>query len=72
MKLLDLFVQLGYSWKIDGELRVPTEDDLQRVLDKAKQTLYDEPVPSQIEIGRLIIRRSKENQFETYLYIGDI
>lgn len=71
-KLLDIITDLGYTWRIDGVLRLPTQKDLDQVLDRAKQILYDEPIPSQIEIGRLIIRQTRPGKFEHYLFMGDL
>lgn len=71
-KLYDLFIKLGYRWRIGGILQVPTADDFDKTLDRAKKALYDEPVPSQMEAGRLIIRHHSQNKFDVYLQIGDI
>lgn len=70
--LAELFNRLGYTWKIGGVLKIPTQDDLEKTLDKARQALYDEPVPSELEVGRLLIRRVQPDVYETYLYIGDL
>jgi len=66
------FVEYGYTWKIDGVLRTPSAEDLDIAIDSAKKALYDEPVPSQVMWGRLIIRQHESNQFDIYLLIGEI
>jgi len=66
------FLRLGYRWKIGGTLVTPTQDDLRKTLDTAKQKLYTEPVPSQLEIGHLIVRHWKQNHFDVYLQIGSL
>lgn len=71
LKLHEMFIQLGYQWKIGGKMETPTPKDLEQTLDRAKVVLYDEPVPSQIEFGRLIIRRHTDNKFDVYLHLGD-
>lgn len=70
-KLRDLFLLQGYTWKINGKDVVPDEQDFRETLDKAKELLYDEPVPSQLEVGRLIIRRWADKKFDVYLQIGE-
>jgi hypothetical protein len=70
VRLFRLFQQFGYSWKINGEDTVPSEDDLKKALDRAKELLYDEPVPSQLEVGRLIVRRWADHKFDVYLQLG--
>jgi len=71
-KLATAFKQYGYKWMIGGTLTTPTVKDLEKTIDKAVEALYDEPVPSQVSIGRLIIRRWATDKFEVYLHIGDI
>lgn len=70
-KLQALFVQLGYTWRISGQSVIPVPEDFQETLDRAKKDLYDEPVPSQMEVGRLIIRHHRQGKFDVYLHIGD-
>lgn len=71
-RLYDLFIKYGYRWKIGGVLQIPTVDDFDKTIDRAKQELYDEPVPSQMEAGRLIIRHHTQGKFDVYIHIGDI
>lgn len=71
-KLHNAFVHYDYQWKIDGTLSTPTADDLDQAIDRAKELLYDEPVPSQLQVGRLIVRRWADHKFDVYLHIGDI
>lgn len=71
-KLHALFVQLGYTWTIGGKPQVPTADDFDTAIDSGKEELYTEPVPSQMEVGRLIIRHRRQGKFDIYLYLGDI
>ncbi len=71
-ELAAAFVRYGYKWKIGGTLVTPTANDLEKAIDRAKELLYDEPVPSQMQMGRLIIRRHGNQKFDVYLHIGDI
>lgn len=70
--LFDLFRKLKITWKIGGVRRPPTQDDLEKTLDRARQELYDEPIPSELEVGRLLIRHVRPGVFETYIYVGDL
>lgn len=64
------FVTHHWTWKIDGHDVVPNVDDIQSTLDRAKELLYDEPIPSQLEVGRLLIRRYADDKFDVYLHFG--
>lgn len=70
-RLHQAFIDYGYQWKVDGTLSTPTAEDFDQAIDRAKELLYDEPVPSQLEVGRLIIRRHADRKFDVYLYLGD-
>lgn len=61
----------GYQWRIGGKLQTPTDEDIDQAIDKAKTTLYAEPVPSQMEMGRLIIRHYAPGKFDVYLLQGE-
>lgn len=71
-RLHGLFVQLGYTWTIGGGPQTPTAEDFDLAIDKGREVLYTEPVPSQIEVGRLIIRHYRHGKFDVYLQIGEI
>lgn len=68
----EFFRRLGRKWKIGGILRVPSEDDLVTTLDKARETLYAEPIHSSLEVGGLLVRRVLPHTFEVYVYVGDL
>lgn len=70
--LAEHFKKTGRTWKIGGTLKLPDEDDLQKTLDKAREALYAEPVPSELEVGGMLIRRVQEELFEVYAYVGDL
>ena len=65
-----LIVDRGIHWKIDGELKTPSEDDVARVLDKMRETLYASDDNDQIEIGHLIGIKT-EHGLDIYLHIGE-
>ena len=70
--LLELYRKLKVTWKIGGIRRPPSQDDLEKTLDSAKNLLYDEPVPSELGVGRLLIRHVRPGIYETYVYLGDL
>lgn len=70
-RLHDALASYGYQWMIGGTLQTPTDEDLDKAIDKAKATLYAEPVPSQLEVGRLVVRHHTHGKFEVYLLIGE-
>lgn len=69
--LADTFKRHGWVWKIKGHPDgiIPTEDDIEAALDEAARLLYNETVGTQLEIGRLIIKR-KHDGFDVYIYAG--
>jgi hypothetical protein len=48
----------------------PEEDDVQIVLDKAAELLYDEDLHSRLETGGLIIEKT-ESGHDVYVYVGN-
>jgi hypothetical protein len=71
-RLAGLFKTLNYRWKIGEELQTPTEDDLEKTLDKMKQRLYAETEDSQMQMGQLLVKRYAKDKFEIYLRIGEL
>lgn len=50
------FERNEFTWKLKGDyIIVPDESDILDALDKAAQMLYDSPVGTLLEVGRLII-----------------
>lgn len=60
-RLASLFEERQYRWKIDGQLSVPSQKDIQDVIDEAQSRLLTEPVGTWLEIGRLIFIKSPAN-----------
>jgi hypothetical protein len=71
-KLHQMFVLFGYKWRISGELVTPTVEDISQTLDRAKEVLYTEAVPSQLEVGRIIVQHYEQGKFNIYLHFGAI
>jgi hypothetical protein len=68
-ELESLFILKGYEWKIDGELRIPTAEDISDVFERAKEMLS---VGDSIEIGRLIINEYDTDLYDVYVKIGEL
>lgn len=70
-KLAEIFKAEGWHWNLKGGRRViPTADDIQDALDEAARMLYDEPVGTQLEVGRLIVKK-KRSGHDVYVYTGE-
>jgi hypothetical protein len=64
------FTDNGWKWKLKGGRHViPTEEDVLAALDEAARMLYNEPVGTQLTVGRLIIVK-KEIGHDVYLFAG--
>lgn len=66
-QLVDQFVERGYKWRIDDQLRPPSYEDMKEVLDKAYADLEDGQI---MEMGRLIMIKTGTH-LDVYLYQGD-
>lgn len=62
--------RINHLWKIGGELKQPSTEDVARVLDKAAGELYDRPIGTRLEIGGIIIDK-QANGHTVYVYCGD-
>lgn len=69
-ELESFFMLHDYRWRIDGTLRFPTADDIRMTIDRAIEELYDERVGTQLEVGRLIIKKTPKH-FDIYVRIGE-
>lgn len=61
--------QTGRVWSGDDGDFLPDESDVQTVLDKAAEILYDEPVGTRLEVGGMIIEKQTTG-FDVYTYTG--
>jgi hypothetical protein len=57
--------------KTDGTKFLPTAEDFGQALDKVKSMLYDEEDGTQIEFGRLIVKKSADH-YDVYCRLGEI
>lgn len=67
-----LFAVRNFKWKINGKMVIPGREEIAQTLDRAKELLYDEPVPSQLEVGRLLIKRYADDKFDVYIRLGEL
>lgn len=66
-----IFRKNGWTWNIkDKSSIVPDEDDIEAALDEAARVLYNEPVGTQLEVGRLIVQK-KHNGHDVYIFVGE-
>lgn len=66
-----VFRREGWTWNLkDKSSVVPDEDDIAAALDEAARLLYTEPVGSQLEVGRLIVKK-KHHGHDVYLFMGE-
>jgi hypothetical protein len=69
-ELESLFLVHDYRWKIDGVLRYPTSEEIRQTIDRAVEELYHEQDGTQLEVGRLIIKKS-QGHYDVYAMIGE-
>jgi len=68
--IAEVFEKHGWTWSVAGKGSiVPAEEDVLATLDEAARILYNEPVGSSIEVGRLIIQK-KHRGHDVYVYVG--
>jgi hypothetical protein len=68
--LAKTFYDNGWTWKLKGERHVvPDEYDIEAALDEAARMLYNEPVGTQLEVGRLIIKKQTRGH-DVYVFVG--
>ena len=66
------FLGRGYTWTIDGVSRVPSSEDIEKLLDRAAADMYDEPdgATMLMTTGRLVIKKDA-GHIDVYLMIGE-
>lgn len=69
-RIVEIFEENDYRWSINGELIVPSADDLTETLDQLVNRIKDEPDFTQIELGRLIVKKAGD-KYGVYVHIGD-
>lgn len=70
----DIYVHMlvrDYEWVISGEKKVPTADDIEVVLDKMRDRLYDEPENTMMEVGGIVMIK-RQGHHDVYVRFGDL
>ena len=67
----EVFDREGFTWKIDGELTVPSEQDILDTLNQMAAHMDEHPDGTQMELGHLIFIKS--GRFvDVYMHHGTI
>jgi hypothetical protein len=68
--IAEIFAKHQWTWNLKGgRTTVPEIDDIEAALDEAARLLYNEEPGTELEVGRLIIKRL-HNGFDVYVYAG--
>jgi hypothetical protein len=68
-QLAKFFADHDYKWRIGGVLKVPDEIEIEAMLDKCAEDLYDGAVGDRITVGRLIVEKQTKTH-DVYVYTG--
>jgi hypothetical protein len=78
-EIAELFVKRNLTWKIGGSQRVPTAEDVQAVLDRAKFEIEYQAANShlkntsaQVIMRHLLFKQSESGKVEVFLRMGEI
>jgi hypothetical protein len=63
------FAENGWEWKLKRGTIVPSEEDVELMLDEAARILYDKEVGTQLEVGRLIVVKQTRGH-DVYCFVG--
>ena len=67
--IAEIFEKHGWEWNLKKGTTIPDSWDIEQALDEAARLLYNEPVGTQLEVGRLIIQK-KHRGHDVYVYVG--
>jgi hypothetical protein len=71
-KIANFFNEEGYRWKFaDGSYRAPTADEIDETIGRAVEVLADEPDNTQLEVGRLCVKK-RGSYFDVFVLIQEI
>lgn len=69
--VLFLLRKQGAEWKVGGELRSPTKDDVRRTLDRLYLAVYDGEEQTQASTGGILVKK-EYGRIDVYTYIGEL
>lgn len=67
-QIASIFQANGYSWKFSNGTRVPTEEEIAKTIWSAIDALRETENNTQIEVGRLIVKKSG-NKYDVYMHV---
>lgn len=71
-RIANLFRDSGFRWRFkDGDFRVPTLDDMDDAVGRAIEAIANEPDLTQIEFGRLIVRKDGQ-AFDVFVHLAEV
>lgn len=75
----EVFAERNFTWKIGGSAKIPTSDDVQAVLNKAKYEVEYQAVNShlknqspQISMRHLLFKQNDSGNVEVFVKLGEI
>lgn len=71
-ELESLFIRNGWTFKVDGELKVPSDEDIETVLDELVSKIVDEPRGTQIEFSHFVVRKTTETHYDLFVHFGEL
>ncbi len=69
-EIYSMLITSGRKWRIGGELKAPTREDILTVLDRLSQAVYDGEVGTQAQTGGILVQRDEEH-YDVYIHIGE-
>lgn len=69
--IADHFAEHGWTWKVGGKDVVPSPQDISDAVDQCVRTLSEEDVNTEIEVGRLIVKKSTPTTYDVYVFVGE-
>jgi len=79
IEIAEIFSRLLMTWKIGGEHKVPTPDDVQAVLDRAKYEVEYQAVNShlkntnpQVTMRHLLFNQNEDGKVQVFIKMGEI
>lgn len=69
-KLAEEFQKNDYKWAFSTGLKIPTAEDIDKTLDVMREHLLESEEDTQIELGRLIMRK-REGHYDVFMYMGE-
>lgn len=69
-EIADLYRKHGYSWKFSDGQRIPNGEEIQKTIFAAIDALKDEDDNTQLEVGRLIVKK-RGQFFDVFMMVAE-